>query len=209
VIGTPARKEGFWKRWFGKPSIVERLIKESSGVTIVVLDTRKEPEGQAPDLGVAPPPTPPEEETSLGQIPVFLWNEPMEKESALKQLLDACRQSHPETPEGAWAALLDREKQGGTFVGEDIAIPHARIQGIARPLVCVGFGKSGIHDREAGRSFRIMILLLSPTDKPERHLAMLGMISRMASDDQWRGKLMAASNPLEIVQAIRTWDEVL
>ena len=87
-----------------------------------------------------------------------------------------------------------------------MAIPHARIEGITRPLVCLGFGKSGIYDREAGRSFRIMILLLSPTDKPERHLAMLGMISRMASDDQWRGKLIAASNPLEIVQAIRAWD---
>jgi two-component system sensor histidine kinase KdpD len=217
VIGTPARKEGPWKRWFGKPSVVERLIKESSGATIVVLDTREEHVSRSPSLGLAPAdemrqgaqeriPMPAEEETSLGHIPVFLWTESMEKESALKQLLDACRQAHPEIPEGAWAALLEREKQGGTFVGEDVAIPHARIEGIAQPLVCLGFGKSGIQDREAGRSFKIMILLLSPTDKAERHLAMLGMISRMASDDQWRGKLIAASNPLEIVQAIRTWD---
>jgi two-component system, OmpR family, sensor histidine kinase KdpD len=216
VIGTPPRKEGFWKQRFGKASIVERLIREGSGTTIVVLDTRKEPEGRASGSENGPagevrqgdqesPPMPIKEETSLGHIPVFLWNEPMEKEAALKRLLDACRQAHPDTPEGAWAALLDREKQGGTFVGEDVAIPHARIEGIARPLVCLGFGKSGIYDRKAGRSFRIMILLLSPTDKPERHLAMLGMISRMASDDQWRGKLFAASNPLEIVQAIRAW----
>lgn len=39
VIGKPGRRISFWRRCIGETSIVERLIQESSHLTIVVLDT--------------------------------------------------------------------------------------------------------------------------------------------------------------------------
>jgi two-component system sensor histidine kinase KdpD len=198
-------------------SIVERLIAESSGITVVVLDTRTIREDRVSTT--ATPPTEaarkesqeksgvfPENESPLASAPVVMWNEPMEKDAAIKQLLDASCKTAPEIRETAWPALLEREKQGGTFVGEDLAMPHARVNGLFLPLVALGVGKSGIYDREAGRSVRIMILMLSPADEPAGHVAMLGKISRMARDDQWRRDVLAAASPSDIVKIIRSWD---
>ncbi|MGE3166836.1 MAG: histidine kinase [Planctomycetota bacterium] len=47
VVGKPSRKLPFWRRLLGEVSIVERLTTESSGLTVVVLDTtriRQEPD---------------------------------------------------------------------------------------------------------------------------------------------------------------------
>ncbi len=40
VIGSPGRKMSFWKRLRGESSIVERLVIEGKGITVVVLDTK-------------------------------------------------------------------------------------------------------------------------------------------------------------------------
>jgi len=40
VIGSPGRKMPFWKRLRGESSIVERLVVEGKGVTVVVLNTK-------------------------------------------------------------------------------------------------------------------------------------------------------------------------
>lgn len=40
VIGSPGRKMSFWRRLRGETSILERLITEGKGLTVVVLDTR-------------------------------------------------------------------------------------------------------------------------------------------------------------------------
>jgi two-component system sensor histidine kinase KdpD len=40
VIGTPGRKLPFWKRLRGEVNILERLITEGRGLTVVVLDTK-------------------------------------------------------------------------------------------------------------------------------------------------------------------------
>ena len=88
-------------------------------------------------------------------------------------------------------------------MGEDVAIPHARIAGLRRPLVALGVGRAGIQDRESGRSVRIMLLLLSPADPPESHVEMLGVISRMARDDQWRKEVLSARKSSDVMGAIR------
>jgi two-component system, OmpR family, sensor histidine kinase KdpD len=44
VIGTPGRKVPFWRRLRGEVSIVERLVTEEKGITVVVLDTKAIPD---------------------------------------------------------------------------------------------------------------------------------------------------------------------
>ena len=50
---------------------------------------------------------------------------------------------------------------------------------------------------------RIMILLLSVADPPESHVAMLGVISRMAGDDPWRKGVLGAREASDVVRMIR------
>ena len=216
VIGTPGRKLPFWKRLRGEVSIVERLITEGAGITVVVLDTKAIRE-ERPTLEPVPPADEIhggsqkrkafdlERDAALSRTTALVWEEPIEKEEAIRRLLDSCRGVGKRSRESAWEPVLEREQQGGTFVGEDVAIPHARMAGLSRPLMAIGIGREGIQDQGAGRKVRIMMLLLSPVEPPESHIEMLGLISRMARDDQWRKDVLAAGKSADIVRAIHRW----
>lgn len=208
VLGTPGKKVPFWRRLRGEVSLVERLITESSGITVVVLDTKWIPDGlSSVDAAPLKEPTrsgpPPDSEDLLARTHVLIWNRAMEKEEAVRELLDACHMETPTLRTAAWQALLERERQGGTFLGEDLAVPHARIPGIPRPVVALGVGKLGVRETESGRSVRIMVLFLSPMDKPESHVAMLAAIGKMAQNDTWLRNVLAAETPDDVVRLIR------
>ncbi|MFH1116976.1 MAG: PTS sugar transporter subunit IIA [Pseudomonadota bacterium] len=220
VIGTPGRKVPFWRRLKGDVSIVERLITEGTGITVVVLDTKSIPEDQPTDAAARPAVKSPQAVGEKGHpilqsgavLPdsrVFVWEEPIEKEEAIRQLLDACCPERTDHKELASEAVLERERQGGTFVGKDMVLPHARIAGLKRPLVALGVGRAGIQERESGQIVRIMLLLLSPADPPESHVAVLGVISRMARDDQWRKGVLSARKSSDVLWAIHEWEERL
>ncbi len=147
-----------------------------------------------------------ESDAALSRTTALVWEEPIEKEEAIRRLLDSCRGVGKKLKESAWESVLEREQQGGTFVGEDVAIPHARIAGLSRPLMAIGIGRGGIQEQGTGRKVRIMMLLLSPFDPPESHLEMLGLISRMARDDQWRKDVLASRKPADIMRAIQRWE---
>ncbi len=217
VIGTPGKEVPFWKRLRGEGSIVDRLVTEGTGLTVVVLDT-KAIRGERQSHEINPPEVKSddgpkahkyfmgENGAMLSRPTVLVWQEVIEKEDAIRRLLDSCREADKELMGSVWESILDREKQGGTFVGEDVAIPHTRIAGLSRSIMAIGVGRKGIQDREARRKIRLMILLLSPFDPPESHLDALDLISRMARDDQWRKDVLAATKPAEIMRAIRIWE---
>ncbi|EAT59489.1 Phosphoenolpyruvate-dependent sugar phosphotransferase system, EIIA 2 [Chlorobium ferrooxidans DSM 13031] len=121
--------------------------------------------------------------------PVMLLEESAEKESAFQLLLHRCCSANPDIDEqSTFKSLLERESQGATFVGSDIAIPHARLEKIQRPELVIGVSKKGVVDRQSGNSARIIFLLLTPASDPNSHIRMLGVITRMASDKEWRAK---------------------
>jgi two-component system, OmpR family, sensor histidine kinase KdpD len=219
VIGTPGRKVPFWRRLKGEVSIAERLVIEGTGITVVVLDTKAIPEAQQGTGGSSQADnayrrvhlTNRKGELKLdGALPYaggFIWDAAIEKEKAIRQLLDICFRNSSMLKESSWQAVLERENRGGTFLGEDVTIPHARVAGLHRPVVALGIGRAGIQDPDGGRSFKIMCLLLSPIEPPETHLAVLGMISRIARDDQWRKEVLSARKSSDIMKTMRPWKE--
>jgi PTS system nitrogen regulatory IIA component len=74
-------------------------------------------------------------------------------------------------PREVFEAVLEREKLGSTGVGEGVAIPHARIDSLARPAG--GFARllepadfDAIDERKAD----LVFMLLAPTDAGADHL---------------------------------------
>ena len=218
VIGAPGRKPSLWKRLRGEGGVVERLVAQTTGATVVVLDTKGVAKAQV-SAEIAPPPegirkgsrgegrTLSKKTSPRFDVRAMMWDKRANKVEVIRQLLDACCSDAPEIQKEALSAILEREKQGGTFMGEDVAIPHARLEGLDRPLVVLGVGKSGIYDEESGRSVKIVFLLLSPAGNRECHVETLGKISRMASDDQWRKQVLGAANPREIVRIVDEWEK--
>ncbi len=218
VIGSPGRKLPFWKRLRGETSVVERLITEGNGLTVVVLDTRAILEERStPGVPhqddeevqkIAPQQRrdhAQENKALFSPMTVLAWENPIDKEEAIRHLLDSLHGVRKDLKERALDSVLERELQGGTLVGEDVTIPHARVDGLLRPLIAVGVGRAGILDRDSGRKARIMVLLLSPVDPPEQHLETLGIISRMAGDDLLRESVLAAKESRIVREIIQDW----
>jgi two-component system sensor histidine kinase KdpD len=100
---------------------------------------------------------------------------------------------------------MEREKQGATFIGEEIAIPHARLEGIESTVLAIGVNKLGIYDPDSNNTATIMFLMLSPVSRPDSHVKLLGMLSKMARDSQWRAAVRKAGSEIEVMQILRHW----
>jgi two-component system sensor histidine kinase KdpD len=217
VIGSPGRKMPFWKRLRGGASIVERLVIEGKGLTVVVLDTKAIREERPAVEKREPDKASPEEASQhhkniarenkavLSRMTALVWKDPLGMEEAIQCLLDSFRHIGKEQKSHALNSLLEREQQGGTLVGEDVAIPHARVDGISQPLIAIGVGTKGVQDLDSGRKAKIIVLLLSPIDPPEKHIETLGIISRMAADDLLRKNILAANEPRIVREMIQDW----
>ncbi len=222
VIGSPGKTLRVWHRLMGRKTIHERLIAESKDVTVVVLDTRgiSEKLEHAPEARFGG-----EEESEAGEaasgegrapgtrLPtvsakqIALWVGPTEKEEALRQLLRACCRRDPSIVEKvAWEKLMERERQGVTFVGEDVAIPHARLPGLSAPVVAVGVSKFGIREPATDELAHIMVLLLSAAEESDSHVKLLAEISKMVRDPQWRRSVLEAQSVQEIAQILDAWN---
>ena len=213
IIGNSGRKLSLWQRLQGRQTIIERLISECRGINVIVLDTREEGVVQKPKLFSG-------FKGSLAAVSrsqygwkgvirsaiVLLWDSVLEKEEAFRQLLHECCLVNPGIDEvSALKSLFERELQGGTFVGADIAIPHAKLDNLNKPVLAIGVSRVGIYDAESGKTTRIMFLILSPQSDPDSHIQLLGVISKMAADSYWRNMMLETRSKKEIIRIIWNW----
>ena len=217
VIGSPGRRVPFLRRLRGETTIVERLVAEGRGLAVVVLDTlAAEEDEQSFDDAKCVENTQEsvsqqsrdytqENKALFGSLTTLVWQNSIDKEEAIRSLLNSLSSLGRDLKAQALNSLMEREKQGGTFVGEDVAIPHARMAAISYPLVAIGVCKSGIQDKDSGQTAKMMILLLSPIDSPEKHLQTLGTLSRLAGDDLLLNMLLATKDPLTMREIIQDW----
>jgi two-component system sensor histidine kinase KdpD len=217
VVGNTGERLSLLHRLTGKRTMIDRLLQESHGITIVVPDIRRSIEPRKPLRAseylsgiranlMGRQQGPDDREAPVFHADVLLWNNVAEKDTAIRQLLDRICRTHSAIPfDYAWRAILEREKQGATFIGEEIAIPHARIEGIETTVLAIGVSKLGIYDPDSNNVATIMFLMLSPVSQPDSHVKLLGMISKMAGDSQWRAAMRQAGSEVEVMQILRHW----
>lgn len=100
-------------------------------------------------------------------------------------------------------ALQEREALGSTGFGRGVAIPHARITGIARPVSVVLRLKSAIDFSAAdGMPVDLIFGLLSPEGSGVAHLRALAAVSRLVRDDTMHEALSNAANGEELYAMI-------
>jgi PTS system nitrogen regulatory IIA component len=106
-------------------------------------------------------------------------------------------------------ALLERERLGSTGVGDGVAIPHARIDRLKRPIG--GFARllepvdfEAIDERRAD----LVFMLLAPTDAGAEHLRALARVARVFRQEPVRAALRGA-HTAEAVLAILSPDSAI
>ncbi len=80
--------------------------------------------------------------------------------------------------------LSERERLGSTGFGRGVAIPHARITGITRPVACFLRLEESVTYESADDMPVVMVFgLLSPENAGAAHLHALASISRLMRDN--------------------------
>lgn len=89
--------------------------------------------------------------------------------------------------------LAEREALGSTGFGRGVAIPHARIVGLARPVAAFLRLKHPVEFASSdGMPVDCVFGLLSPDQAGAVHLQALAGISRLMRDDRMHASLLAA-----------------
>lgn len=91
--------------------------------------------------------------------------------------------------------ILEREALGSTGFGRGVAIPHARISGLGRPVAVFLRLERPVEFAAAdGMPIDCVFGLLSPDQAGAVHLQALAGISRLMRDDRTHTQLLAAAD---------------
>ncbi|WP_284123902.1 PTS sugar transporter subunit IIA [Parerythrobacter aestuarii] len=89
--------------------------------------------------------------------------------------------------------LEEREKLGSTGFGRGVALPHARIEGLSRPVTALlRLDTPCDFDAADGMPVDLVFGLLSPVNAGATHLHALAAISRLVRDDDTHQRLAEA-----------------
>lgn len=100
-------------------------------------------------------------------------------------------------------AILAREAQSTTGVGDGIAIPHAKTSAVKKAAVAFGRSKNGIdYDALDGKPSRLFFMIAAPEGADNTHLEALARLSSMLMDPSFRTRIESASNEEEIIRLI-------
>jgi len=121
------------------------------------------------------------------------------KEDVIKVISESLANTLNMSWESIFKTLMDREKLGSTGVGEGVAIPHGKIQGLRAPVLAVGVSHEGIDFAAPdGEKVHIFVTLLTPEDSPTLHLSLLAKLAKILKSVHFKERLLEASGPDEI-----------
>lgn len=104
-------------------------------------------------------------------------------------------------------AILAREKIRSTGVGEGLAVPHAKCDGVGRLVVAVGKPASPMEfDSADGRPCRMVVLIAGPRESTGPHLQALAAISRLWLNRNFREAACGALSADELFGVFSTYD---
>lgn len=99
-------------------------------------------------------------------------------------------------------AVWERETMRTTGIGNGVAIPHGRCAAAGEIVLAVGIAPRGVDfDSIDHQPAHVIVLLISPAEKTGAHIQALARISRLLSNDAFRKRLSALTNPEEVCRA--------
>jgi mannitol/fructose-specific phosphotransferase system IIA component (Ntr-type) len=97
--------------------------------------------------------------------------------------------------------VFDREKLVSTGVGKGFAIPHGKTNEISDVVAAFGITKTPIDfDSIDSEPVRFIFLLVGKDSLLNVHIKLLSRISRIMNKDEFRGKLLLAKNPADVLK---------
>ena len=106
-------------------------------------------------------------------------------------------------------SAIARENQGSTGFGKGVAVPHVKHDCLAQLTATIGRSSRGVDFAALDRApVYTIVMLLSPANAPDEHLAAMERIFRYLQRENFRRFLRQAETQESIVELIEEADEL-
>jgi len=116
------------------------------------------------------------------------------KQGVLRELVGLILRVAPSLdPNVLVETLQRRELLQSTGIGNGVAIPHGKVDGIDSIIACVGRSQEGVDFQSLdGQPTHLFFTLIVPESAQGSHLKALARLSRLLSDESFRQALLEA-----------------
>lgn len=105
--------------------------------------------------------------------------------------------------EGYKEAILAREAQSTTGIGEGIAIPHAKTDAVKTPAILFAKSVDGVdYESLDGQPAHLLFMIAASAGANDEHLETLSRLSSLLMDAAFRQELLNAKTPDEVISII-------
>ncbi|MFZ2147426.1 MAG: PTS sugar transporter subunit IIA [Sedimentisphaerales bacterium] len=105
-------------------------------------------------------------------------------------------------------AVIKRENEASTGMGKGVAVPHVKYKLVKDVVAAIGLSSAGIDffalDKQPVYS---VILLISPTDEPDKHLQAMENVFRHLQQEKFRKFLRQCRSRAQIEDLLKEADE--
>lgn len=131
-----------------------------------------------------------------------------EKDAVLEHLVKMATLSIKEkstvAPETVLQALKDREAIMSTGIGNGIAIPHAKVEGLDRLILLFARSANGVNFQALDEApVNLIFLVIGPPSIGSDYMKLLAAISTLLKKKKVRTALLQAKDRTEIIAAIK------
>lgn len=100
-------------------------------------------------------------------------------------------------------AVEARERSLTTGLEHGLAVPHGAVEYVTDTLICIGISELGIpFESMDEKPARLVVLLIIPKGAFSQHVRTLAGIARLASNQAFRERILAAVDADEVIQVI-------
>lgn len=127
------------------------------------------------------------------------------KKRILEIISGIAAQNNPDIDEATvLSSLLSRERMGSTGIGNGIALPHGRLEGLDHVVAIVVTSTPAIDfDAIDNKPVDIFFTLLVPHDQTEGHLQTLATVAGKLSDKETIKSIRKAQTNDDIIRALQ------
>lgn len=103
-------------------------------------------------------------------------------------------------------AVIERERDISTYLGHGVAVPHARFDGLDRPLVIFGQSTEGVPVGGTKEKAHLFFILLTPLSAPQQQVRLLARICGLMQSEFVVEQLRETRDRQRLLELIRAAD---
>lgn len=126
------------------------------------------------------------------------------KEDLLRSLSEVVLpDATPETVERIYNAMIEREAAVNTYVGNGVAIPHARVDFVERFAIAIARNPKGFpYGIDTDQPVVLAVLVVANENLQNEHVHFLGAIASLLVDREVRDRILEAPDPASVIRLL-------